>query len=150
LEYATECGNHEQADLKLIDGFLNTCCQLILSLPRWRSGWRRQRLDILRRKCPLTTPQGLISPRQLAFFCYKPGFLKLQVKQGGGNGEWRDRGNCLSFVREVRLGMTGPSRELGKMVEARLEENGDLVDREKERMETFDKGVSVEAKYAFT
>ncbi len=48
-------------------------------------------------------------------------------------------------MREVRLGMTGPSRELGKMVEARLEENGDLVDREKERMETFDKGVSVEA-----
>ncbi len=22
---------------------------------------------------------------------YKPGFLKLQVKQGGGNGEWKDR-----------------------------------------------------------
>jgi hypothetical protein len=52
--------------------------------------------------------------------------------------------------REVRLGLTGPSRELGKMVESRLEENRDVVDREKERRETFDKGVSVEAEYAFT
>jgi len=85
---------------------------------------------------------------------YKPVFLKLQVKQGGGNGVWRDRGNCLSFMREdrkeVRLGMVGPSRELGKMKEARLEETMDVVDREKERRETFDKGVSVEAEYAFT
>ena len=85
---------------------------------------------------------------------YKPGFLKLQVKQGGGNGEWRDRGNCLSFVREdrreVRLGMVGPARELGRMVEAKLEESGDVLDREKDRRETFDKGVSVEAEYAFT
>jgi hypothetical protein len=85
---------------------------------------------------------------------YKPGFLKLQVKQEGGIGEWKDRGNCLSFVREdrreVRLGMVSPFRELRKMVEARLEENGDVVDREKERRETFDKGVSVEAEYAFT
>jgi hypothetical protein len=31
-----------------------------------------------------------------------------------------------------------------------LEESGDVVDREKERRETFDKGVSVEAEYAFT
>ncbi len=52
--------------------------------------------------------------------------------------------------REVRLGMVGPARELGKMVEAKLEESGDVVDREKERRETFDKGVSVEAEYAFT
>jgi hypothetical protein len=68
---------------------------------------------------------------------YKPGFLKLQVKHGGGNGEWKARGNCLSFVREdrreVRLGMVGPARELGKMVEAKLEESGDVVDREKEK-----------------
>lgn len=76
LEYATECGNHVQADLKLIDGFLNTCCQRILSLPRWRRGWRRQRLDILRRKCPLTAPLGLISPRRLTFFC------KLMLRPG--------------------------------------------------------------------
>jgi hypothetical protein len=85
---------------------------------------------------------------------YKPGFLKLQVKQGGGNGEWKDRGNCLSFMREerreVRLGMVGPARELGKLVEAKLEESGDVVDREKDKRETFDKGVSVEAEYAFT
>ena len=85
---------------------------------------------------------------------YKPGFLKVQVKHGGGNGEWKDRGNCLSFMREerreVRLGMVGPARELGKLVEAKLEESGDVVDREKEKRETFDKGVSVEAEYAFT
>ncbi len=36
------------------------------------------------------------------------------------------------------------------VVEAKLEESGDVVDREKERRETFDKGVSVEAEYAFT
>ncbi len=36
------------------------------------------------------------------------------------------------------------------MVEARLEENRNVVDREKERRETFDKGVSVEAEYAIT
>ncbi len=76
LEYASECGNHVQADLKLIDGFLSTCRHRILSLPRWRRGWRRQRLDILRRKCPLTTPLGLISPRRLAFFC------KLMLRPG--------------------------------------------------------------------
>ncbi len=62
--------------------------------------------------------------------------------------------NCLSFMREdrreVRLGMVGPARELGKMVEAKLEESGDVVDREKEKRETLDKGVSVEAEYAFT
>jgi hypothetical protein len=85
---------------------------------------------------------------------YKPGFLKLQAKGVGGNGEWRDRGNCLSYMREdrreVRLGMVGPARELGKMVEAKMEESGDVVDREKEKRETFDKGVSVEAEYAFT
>jgi hypothetical protein len=74
-------------------------------------------------------------------------------------GEWRKWGvegqrNGLSFMREdrreVRLGMVGPARELGKMVEAKLEESGDVVDREKEKGETFDKGVSVEAEYAFT
>jgi hypothetical protein len=85
---------------------------------------------------------------------YKPGFLKLQVKQGGGNGEWRDRGNCLSFVREdrreVRLGLVSPARELGRMVEAKLAESGEVVDREKDKRETFDKGVSVEAEFAFT
>ncbi len=81
---------------------------------------------------------------------YKPDFLKLQVKQGGGNGEWRERGNCLSFMREerreVRLRMVGPARELGKLVEAKLEESGAVVDREKDKRETFYKGVSVEAK----
>jgi hypothetical protein len=46
--------------------------------------------------------------------------------------------------------MVGPARELGRMVEAKLEESGDVLDREKERRETFDKGVSVEAEYAFT
>jgi hypothetical protein len=85
---------------------------------------------------------------------YKPGFLKLQVKHGGGSGEWRDRGNCLAFVREdrreVRLGMVRPARELGKLVEVKLEEGGDMVDREKEKRESFAKGVSVEAEYAFT
>jgi hypothetical protein len=53
---------------------------------------------------------------------YKPGFLNLQAKQGGGNVEWKDRRNCLTFVREdrreVRLGMVRPSGELGKLVEA--------------------------------
>jgi hypothetical protein len=32
--------------------------------------------------------------------------------------------------------MVGPARELEKMVEAKLEESGDVVDREKERRET--------------
>jgi hypothetical protein len=76
------------------------------------------------------------------------------VKQGGGSGEWRDRGNCLTFVREdrreVRLGMVRPGRELGKLVEVKLEEGGDMVDREKDKRESFEKGVSVEAEYAFT
>ncbi len=82
---------------------------------------------------------------------YKPGFLNLQAKQGGGNVEWKDRRNCLTFVREdrreVRLGMVRLSRELGKLVEA--EEGGETVRREKGKRESFNKRVSVDVEYAF-
>jgi hypothetical protein len=58
-------------------------------------------MDIVRRKCPLTTLLGLISPRRLAFFCYKPGFLKLQGEAGGM--EWGVEGQReLSVLRERR------------------------------------------------
>jgi len=46
--------------------------------------------------------------------------------------------------------MVRPARELGKLVEVKLEEGGDMVDREKDKRESFAKGVSVEAEYAFT
>ncbi len=67
LEYATECANHVQADIKHIDTFLNTCRHRILSISKWRRGWRRYRSDLLKMRCPLTSPLGLISPRRLAF-----------------------------------------------------------------------------------
>jgi hypothetical protein len=76
LGYAAECGNHVQANLKSINVFLNSCHYRILSLPKWSPGWRRQRADLLRWKCPLTSPLGLISPGRLAFVCklmYRPG-----------------------------------------------------------------------------
>jgi hypothetical protein len=76
LGYAAECGNHVQANLKSIDVFLNSCRNWILSLPKWRRGWRRQRADLLRRKCPLASPLGLISPGRLAFVC------KLMLRPG--------------------------------------------------------------------
>jgi hypothetical protein len=67
LEYATECANHVQADIKNISTFLNTCRHSILSITKWRRGWRRYRSDLLRKRCPLTSPLGLISLRRLAF-----------------------------------------------------------------------------------
>ncbi len=48
LEYAAECVNQVQANLKSIDIFLNSCRYRILSLPKWRRGWRRQRADLVR------------------------------------------------------------------------------------------------------
>jgi hypothetical protein len=86
-------------------------------------------------------------------------FFEASGEPEGGGGEWGVEGEReLSVLHEggqeggggVRLGMVGPARELGKMMEAKLEESGDVVDREKEKRETFDKGVSVEAQYAFT
>ena len=67
LPDATECANHVQVDIRNIETFLNTCRHRILSLTKWRRGWRRYRSDLLRKHCLLTSPLGLISPLRLAF-----------------------------------------------------------------------------------
>ncbi len=67
LENATECANHVQVDIRNIETFLNTCRHCILSLTKWRRGWRRYRSDLLRKRCLLTSPLSLISPLRLAF-----------------------------------------------------------------------------------
>ncbi len=76
---------------------------------------------------------------------YKPGFLRLHAKKGGGSSEIRERGNVLSFIgggggrREVELGRALPARELAHMMEGK----GDTVAGLRER-ESFENGVSVD------
>jgi hypothetical protein len=82
---------------------------------------------------------------------YKPGFLRLQSKKGGGSSEIKERGNVLGFIgggggrREVVLGRAMPARELAHMMEGK----GDTVAGLRER-ESFENGVSVEGEFAFT
>ncbi len=151
LEYTTECGNHVQADLKLIEGFLNTSVYTLT--PSMEEGISETATGYPEEEVSPHHSAGIDQPESASILLLQAWLLEATGEAGVGNGEWRDRGNWLSFVskdrRDVRLGLTGPSRELGKMVEARLEENSDVVVSEKERRETFDKGVSVEAEYAF-
>jgi hypothetical protein len=85
---------------------------------------------------------------------YKPGFLKLHAR--GKGEELKDRGNVLTFIREDRrevvMGVARPARELGRLVEKKVGSEGGIGRNEKEaeRLETFGKGVSIEAEYAFT
>ncbi len=67
LEYATECGNHTQAEVAAIAVFLNTCRRRLLEFDLLTSRSKRVRTSALRKKCKLNTPLGYISARRLAF-----------------------------------------------------------------------------------
>lgn len=67
LLYATECGNHTQDDLKMIDIFLNKCRRRILSVGRRHADGLVIDNAELERQCPLPTPLDLLSRRRLAF-----------------------------------------------------------------------------------
>jgi len=118
LEYATECANHVQVDIRNIETFLNTCRHRILSLTKWRRGWRRYRSDLLRKRCLLTSPLGLINPLRLA--CYEPAAAaRLRTRSRDALRRSGSSAGCYFIqLRETLLVHEGPraQRKVGSLL----------------------------------
>lgn len=67
LLYATECGNHTQDELKLIEVFLNKCRRRLLTVGRRRVDGQVITNEELQRMCQLPQPLDIISRRRLLF-----------------------------------------------------------------------------------
>ena len=85
---------------------------------------------------------------------YRPSFMSVSRKavEGERSERWQNRGNRIDFVRgerkEVELRHLVPSVSIGKI----LKEKGkreEEDDEEKIRRESFERGVSIEAEFAF-
>ena len=85
---------------------------------------------------------------------YRPSMMKMSRKtaEGEKNERWSNRGNRIDFVRgerkEVELRHLMPAAGIGKMLreKGKMEEEDD---EEKTRRESFERGVSIEAEFAF-
>ena len=67
LLYATECGNHTQVDLDMIETMLNKCRRRILNVGRRAPDGTVISNSELKRRCRLPGPLDLISRRRLNF-----------------------------------------------------------------------------------
>ena len=94
--------------------------------------------------------------RESSSVIYRPCFASMSSKEKEKEGEereWSNRGNKVEMVRgekkEVMLRSLQPAKEIRKLLESKGR-FGEEEEYEQKRRSSFERGVSVEAEFAFT
>ena len=94
--------------------------------------------------------------RECSGMIYRPCFASMMNKEKrkeGEDGEWSNRGNKVELIRgekkEVMLRSLRPVKEIRKLLESKGK-FGEEEEYEQKRRSSFERGVSVEAEFAFT